>query len=127
MSDEIYLTNDSVIDTFKRCNYVKSTTAEVLNISYTAFKNLVSQRPELDEALKDMREEMVDSVEASMIENALNGNVTAAKYILDNLGKSRGYNVKREQTFVDDSKEVLTIMRNKKNTSIIDVNTTNNT
>lgn len=68
-----------------------STTCRKLKISRTSFYRLMKRSPELREAIDDARHAFVDAAESCLVRAMQNGSVPAAIYVLNNLGRKRGY------------------------------------
>lgn len=51
-------------------------------------------RDNMDISYKNMRESMIDVAESKLLKNVVDGNQNAIEFLLDRLGKNRGYGIK---------------------------------
>jgi len=51
-------------------------------------------RNNMDESYKNVRESMLDVAESKLLKNVVDGNQNAIEFMLDRLGKNRGYGIK---------------------------------
>ena len=58
---------------------------------HTLYKYL---RDNMDISYKNMRESMLDVAESKLLKNVIDGNQNAIEFMLDRLGKNRGYGIK---------------------------------
>ena len=70
--------------------------AKRCNVSRMALYNFFQKKPDLFEELKQARESRVDVAEINMFKLSEEGDFQANKYILDTLGRNRGYGVKSQ-------------------------------
>jgi hypothetical protein len=70
--------------------------AKSFNVSRTTVYNFMEKHPDVKDVLSDEREKMLDNVESSLYNQALEGNTTAMIFFLKTQGKGRGY-VERQE------------------------------
>lgn len=67
--------------------------ARACDASRVSVYHWINGDPELSQALKDAREDMLDVIESKYFKNALDGNIRCQEFILQTLGKDRGYSM----------------------------------
>lgn len=75
--------------------------AKSFSVSRTTVYKFFEIHPELKECLQDEREKMIDNVESTLYNQALDGNTTAMIFFLKTQGKNRGYVERQEVTGAD--------------------------
>ena len=65
--------------------------ARRLGVSRQAVYNMVNRHPEVNEAMVDAREELLDMAEANLFAAIAKGNLKISCWVLERLGKHRGY------------------------------------
>lgn len=65
--------------------------ARRLGVSRAAVYNMASRHPSVREVLDDARGELLDLAESRLISAVNRGNLHACMYLLDRLGRDRGY------------------------------------
>ena len=73
-----------------------SQAAKLLQCEQTTVRNYITRYPELNDVLKDAREEMLDVAEKKLTENIMNNDNTAIIFFLKTQGKTRGYQEKSD-------------------------------
>lgn len=68
-----------------------STVARTFNVSRTTLYKFLARHPEIKEVITDEREKMIDNVESTLYNQALDGNTAAMIFFLKTQAKSRGY------------------------------------
>lgn len=71
--------------------------ARALNVTRQTVYTHIKNNPDLEIALDDSRESMLDNAESMLYKHISEGNVTALIFFLKTQGKSRGY-VERQET-----------------------------
>lgn len=75
--------------------------AHLLGRSRASVKRYVETRPDVWSFYEDHFEAVLDKVEDNLIEAALEGDLTAARFVLQTRGKERGYTTRVERTGKD--------------------------
>lgn len=75
--------------------------AELLGRRRNSVKEYLTANPDVREYVEDVKEGSVDKLESAEIRNALAGDPTSRRFILQTLGKNRGYTTRTEQTGKD--------------------------
>ena len=83
--------------------------ARALGVSRGAVWNRIQESANLQKALEDAREQMIDNVESTLYKKALGGDVTSMIFFLKTQGKRRGYTERHELTGADGG--AITIVR----------------
>ena len=65
--------------------------ARRLGVSRQAVYNMVNRHPEVNEAMIDAREELLDLAESKVFAAVARGNLKICCWVLERLGKHRGY------------------------------------
>ena len=65
--------------------------ARRLGVSRQAVYNMVNRHPEVNEAMTDAREELLDMAEANLFAAIAKGNLKISCWVLERLGKHWGY------------------------------------
>jgi hypothetical protein len=65
--------------------------ARAFGVSRQAVAAFISRRPSLQAILQEARETMIDHAESAVFAAVLNGDLSAAKYVLSTVGKGRGW------------------------------------
>jgi hypothetical protein len=65
--------------------------ARTLGVHRSTILRFVSKRPRLQEAQQEAREILIDNAESVVLSAVLNGDLSAAKYVLSTVGKTRGW------------------------------------
>ena len=78
-----------------------------LDISRQAFYKRVNNDEELQEALHDARQEIIDFAESKLLELIRDGNQNAIMFFLKTVGRERGYVEKQE---IDQTQKVINII-----------------
>ncbi len=65
--------------------------ARRLGVSRLAVYNMVKRHPEVNEAMTDAREQLLDLAEAKVFVAVAEGNLKICCWVLERLGKHRGY------------------------------------
>lgn len=68
-----------------------TTAAGMVGVTRQAIYKLIESDPEFAEQVKDAKERVLDTAQITVNRNVLNGDQRAAEYVLDNLGKERGF------------------------------------
>ncbi|WP_428096978.1 hypothetical protein [Candidatus Rariloculus sp.] len=92
-----------------------SDAADLLRVRYEAIKKFVQTHEPLKHLLREMRERMLDKVERSQVQAALDGDHGAQRFLLATLGKNRGYSRKVEMTHEADNdkwRDIIEAARN---------------
>src|SRR4051812_38630357 len=71
-------------------------TAKALGCSSLYVRQRIRECPQVQEAYRDSKDEVVDLAEQVMYNRLKDGSETAARYILSTLGKDRGYTERTE-------------------------------
>ena len=80
-----------------RTGGVLSDMVKLLGRSRVVIDTYVSKDPHLSELLQEVAEEFLDTVEKMHKKAALDGDLATQRFILQTLGKSRGYVTRQEQ------------------------------
>lgn len=91
------VTQTALIKAIKGSFGVISTIARKLRCDRKTVYNRLDEWPELKELIAEEREEIIDLAENKLVAKIRAGEKTSIHYVLDTLGKSRGY-VKKTQT-----------------------------
>ncbi len=65
--------------------------ARRLGVSRQAVYNMINRHPEVNEAMTDAREELLDLAETKVFAAVAQGNLKICCWVLERLGKHRGY------------------------------------
>lgn len=85
------LTKADIIKALAASNGVIGDAARRLGCSRQAIYKRVQSDPELERALGEARERVIDLAESKLLELVERGNITAVTFVLRTLGRSRGY------------------------------------
>ena len=80
-------------------NYTKM--ALLLGRRRGAIRDYILSNPELFEMMKEVRESVLDEIEDNVINQARRGDAQQARFILQTIGKDRGYTTRAESTGAD--------------------------
>jgi hypothetical protein len=86
---------------------IKSTIAERLGCSRQTLENYLVRYPELREAVESERDSIVDLAESKLITAVEAGETRAVMFVLETLGKGRGWSKRTEITGADGAPLVL--------------------
>jgi len=87
-------TPQQFVDAIKACKGMKTLAANRVGCTYKTFMEYSRKYPEINEAVQDSREQMLDHVELKLYDRCMNGDTTALIFMLKTLGKQRGYQEK---------------------------------
>jgi hypothetical protein len=94
-------TVDQVTRALKNSRGLVSPAARALGCSAQTVRNYVKRHPTVAQAKEDEREKLIDTAEAHLYQQIINGNIVAILFTLKTVGKSRGYVERAELTGVD--------------------------
>jgi hypothetical protein len=77
--------------TLRQCAGNLSATARAFGVSRQAVANFVGRRPSLQAVVTEQRETLIDAAESCVFAAVLNGDLSAARYVLGTIGKHRGW------------------------------------
>jgi len=81
----------TAVETFRKCDGHIGKTCKSLGINRASFKSWIAENPEFAQAIADVREELVDNAERSLHRQSDMLDFQATKFILEKLGKDRGF------------------------------------
>lgn len=79
------------LEAIKISGGIAAYTARLLGVSRKTVYNRMSSDPDLKVAMWDAKEESLDIAESQLFAKVKEGNLRAIMYLLDNLGRDRGY------------------------------------
>lgn len=88
------------IRAIQEANGMLTVAAKKLGVGRSAIHEMAKRHPEIQEAINETRERMVDFAENKLFEKISQGEIVAILFYLKTIGKSRGY-VERQE--VDNS------------------------
>lgn len=100
---------EKVAEVYAKKGGNKSATAKALQISRTTLDTWRKENQELDMAMSEVEESLIDFSESKLIEQINAGNLTAIIFYLKTKGKKRGYVEKNEQDLSIDSVQPINI------------------
>lgn len=83
-------------ETLVECGGNVSKMASKLGVSLTIARKQIMANPELMSLAKEIREAVVDAAETNIVRAVESGDLKASVYVLDRLGRNRGYTTKTE-------------------------------
>jgi sugar-specific transcriptional regulator TrmB len=95
-------TKEQVIDAIKRSRGFISQAAKILKCAVPTIYNYKERYPEVEEAIKNERESLLDFAEGKLLENINNNDNAAIIFFLKTQGKHRGYSEKEQITIKND-------------------------
>lgn len=78
---------------YEKNDFNIAVTCKEAGVSRNAFYKWKKQNHTFKDKVTDALDEVLDAAEDCMYKSVKKGNITAAMYILNNLGKGRGYNI----------------------------------
>ena len=85
------ITVKQIIDALQKSNGFKSVAAENLGVTVNTINNYFNRYPELNDALKDIKEKTIDFAESKLMELIKEKDKTAIIFYLKTQAKHRGY------------------------------------
>ncbi|HWI05563.1 MAG TPA: hypothetical protein VNT52_17285 [Acidimicrobiales bacterium] len=76
--------------------------ARKLRCSRTALYNFIARHPELEDVRTQAREAILDTAEHNVIAAVKGGDLKVSRWLLDRLGRHRGYTTRQEVAGVED-------------------------
>lgn len=95
-----------LIEGWARDGLTNKQIADNLGIGETTFYKIINEHPEVSEVLKKGKEVIDYEVENALLQNALNGNVTAQIYWLNNRKPKQWKNKRENETNNDENSKV---------------------
>lgn len=95
------LTIPKVRAALKESGGIMSQAAEALGVSRTAVYNFVNDYPELRTFRDEIREELLDTAESSILLAMMSGNLEIAKWYLTRMGVGRGWAERHQFQHID--------------------------
>ena len=105
--------NEKVIEAIQRRHGILSAVARDLGVSRRTVARWVVKYKELQDALKNAREAVVDLAEVKLFQQVQEGNMTAIIFLLKCLGKDRGY-IDKQQVEIEHSGKIEVTEKEKK-------------
>jgi hypothetical protein len=84
-------TKEEVREALVRCNGIQSHAAAYLGCSYWTIRKYCERCPELRTVAEEAREILIDKAEARLYDLVDNGEFGPVRFVLETLGRSRGY------------------------------------
>jgi len=119
MASELKFTKEQVIEAIKRSRGFISQAAKILKCTNATIYNYKERFPEVEEAIKEERESLLDFAESKLLENINNNDNAAIIFYLKTQGKHRGYS-EREQIIIKNDFTNFTIPKNLDNLTYIE-------
>lgn len=88
--------NDKIIEVLNNSAGLISHAAKKLGVDRRTVYMWISSDPDLKLAVEEVRENIIDMVEAKMFNEAQNGNTTILIFLAKTIGRNRGYVEKQE-------------------------------
>jgi hypothetical protein len=101
---------EEVVEAIQKAGGIISATARILGCSRSTVENYIKRHPEVAEAVRAEREKMIDLAEGVLISKLRDNDLNAAKFVLNTLGKKRGYS-ERPQISIDEAGIRIVIQR----------------
>jgi hypothetical protein len=102
MASEQKFTKEQVIDAIKRSRGFISQAAKILKCTNATIYNYKERYSEVEDAIKNERESLLDFAEGKLLENINNNDNAAIIFFLKTQGKHRGYSEKEQITIKND-------------------------
>jgi hypothetical protein len=102
MASEQKYTKEQVIDAIKRSRGFISQAAKILKCTNATVYHYKERYSEVEEAIKNERESLLDFAESKLLENINNNDNAAIIFFLKTQGKHRGYSEKEQITIKND-------------------------
>ena len=88
---------------------MKTIAAKRVGCTYKTFLEYAAKYPEINEAVKDAREAMLDTVELKAYDRIMSGDTAMIIYMLKTQGRSRGY-IEKQQIDLNIDSEKLALL-----------------
>lgn len=88
-------TPQQVIEALKQTRGIKSLAAQALGCDRSTIENYIAKHPRVKAAYEEQRATLVDVAEGHLAIKLDNGEWDAVKYVLNTLGRDRGYGEER--------------------------------
>jgi hypothetical protein len=102
MASEQKYTKEQVIDAIKRSRGFISQAAKILKCTNATVYHYKERYIEVEDAIKNERESLLDFAESKLLENINNNDNAAIIFFLKTQGKHRGYSEKEQITIKND-------------------------
>ncbi len=89
------------------CGGYMTAIAKTLGVNVKSLRGYIANRPQLRELLEDQREELLDNAERGLVKAVNAGNLTAIRFVLSRLGRSRGYGQKLEVSSTGEGRVIV--------------------
>jgi len=119
MASELKFKKEQVIEAIKKSRGFISQAAKILKCTSATIYNYKERFPEVEEAIKEERESLLDFAESKLLENINNNDNAAIIFYLKTQGKHRGYS-EREQIIIKNDFTNFTIPKNLDNLTYIE-------
>ena len=105
------VTDGQIEGALRQTSGIKSAAADLLKVDRTTIQARVDRSPRLQQAIKDIRERVVDKAEGVVMDALNKKDKQTARWALERLGKDRGYatKIENENRLADDQLETLAI------------------
>jgi hypothetical protein len=102
MASEQKYTKEQVIDAIKRSRGFISQAAKILKCTNATVYHYKERYSEVEDAIKNERESLLDFAESKLLENINNNDNAAIIFFLKTQGKHRGYSEREQITIKND-------------------------
>lgn len=108
----LHIKTDQLIAAIYACGGVTSHVARMLGVTITAVYYRINSDQRVKDAFEDARKVIIDEAEGAMLKLCRKGDFNAARFVLQHLGKGRGYTMQDAEFAEGDMRPVVNIVVN---------------